>query len=168
MSEDIELQYRVKILEKTVEVRTTEMQGGAKMLAAAVDAQAAQIVALQDRLSRLEATVAGMQATKRKRATQMPSVNDFIAKTPEFIAWVSNKHPELFERRTAILLEFSDYHSARGNTMISWEAAARTWFRNASRFEKESGGSYPDRQEKDRISKMASWAEKDGNGELDF
>ena len=123
---------------------------------------------LTARLARLEATVEGFKATKGKRKTQMPSVEEFIAKHLDFIVWVDEKYPELFARKPSILLEFHDYHRARGTTMMDWGAAARTWFRNASRFEKEARGSFADREEGNRLSKMAAWAEQSGNGELDL
>ena len=32
------------------------------------------------------------------------------------------------------ILQFRDYHKARGTTMVSWSAALRTWLRNAPKF----------------------------------
>ncbi len=38
---------------------------------------------------------------------------------------------------------FADHHRARGSTMLDWQAAWRTWVRNAIRFEEERNASRP-------------------------
>jgi hypothetical protein len=42
---------------------------------------------------------------------------------------------------------FKDYHLARGSLMVDWEAAFRTWLRNAARFRSEKHGQGTDATE---------------------
>ena len=48
-----------------------------------------------------------------------------------------------------LLLEFRDYHDAKGSVMANWDAALRTWIRNTKKWgmTKKMNGSYVNRQE---------------------
>ena len=64
-----------------------------------------------------------------KRATQMPE------------GWEPNpKHSELAGKLGVSMADevaqFRDHHSARGSTFKDWDAAFRTWLRNAAKFSK--------------------------------
>lgn len=63
----------------------------------------------------------------RKRATQLPS------------DWAPNdKHGEIAEREGVGLKhereQFVDFHTAKGSTFKDWDAAFRTWLRNATKY----------------------------------
>ena len=64
-----------------------------------------------------------------KRATQLP--DDF---EPDDTA--ASLAAELGVSLAAELPEFRDYHAARGKPMKDWQAALRTWLRNAKQFAK--------------------------------
>lgn len=64
-----------------------------------------------------------------KRATQLP--DDF---EPDDTA--AALAAELCVSLTAELPKFRDYHAARGKPMKNWQAALRTWLRNAKQFAK--------------------------------
>jgi hypothetical protein len=59
---------------------------------------------------------------------------------------------ELGVRLTEELPKFTDHHQAKGTTMLDWQAALRTWVRNAAKFQEQAdaratrgpGGSFGD------------------------
>ncbi|HKU31081.1 MAG TPA: hypothetical protein VJQ60_11380 [Arthrobacter sp.] len=68
---------------------------------------------------------------KRSRATSFPA--DF-ALTDEMRTWAESTAPGIdlgFETE-----KFKDYHQSKGSTFKDWEAAWRTWMRNAVEFKK--------------------------------
>lgn len=98
-------------------------------------ADAAPITIINHQLTKKEPSVIGATAKKPKsaRATILP--NDFMPDdTAEKLA--SDFGLSLDEQQAA----FSDHHSAKGTTFIDWQAAFRTWLRNASKFAARSGG----------------------------
>ena len=48
------------------------------------------------------------------------------------------------------LCAFSDHHAAKGTTFKDWQAAFRTWLRNANRFGQQRQSSRPARQTPNR------------------
>jgi hypothetical protein len=60
-------------------------------------------------------------------------------------------------------ISFRDHHRSRGNTMLDWDAAWRTWCRNSIKFTARRGGASQG-QESDlqRISRMANEALREG------
>ena len=65
---------------------------------------------------------------KSKRATQYP---ESFEVSEEIKAWA--KESGLSDPKTE-LEAFRDYHQAKGSTFKSWDAALRTWLRNAKKF----------------------------------
>jgi hypothetical protein len=70
--------------------------------------------------------------SKAHRATQLP--NDFVPKDADNFA---EKYPELDLRET--LEAFTDHHTAKGSTFKDWDAAWRTWCRNAKKWARPAG-----------------------------
>lgn len=56
--------------------------------------------------------------------------------TTEMSLWASAHQIEIAEKE---LESFRDYHTAKGNRFIDWNAAFRTWLRNSKRFEANNG-----------------------------
>ena len=73
---------------------------------------------------------------KSKRATQYPE--DFTV-SEEVRAWAIR---ERLSDPNHELQAFKDYHQAKGSTFKNWDAALRTWVRNAQRF--AGNGQKPD------------------------
>lgn len=71
--------------------------------------------------------VDNLETKKPKRATQLP--DEFRSKD-EHATLASNLRVDL----AAEMVKFADYHRARGSTMKDWDAALRTWIRNAAEF----------------------------------
>ena len=74
---------------------------------------------------------AEVEAKKKVRATALPA--DF-APNDSHIALAA----ELDIPINAELAKFRDYHTAKGSTFKSWDAAFRNWLRNAAEFRKPS------------------------------
>lgn len=70
--------------------------------------------------------------SKAKRATQVPGYDAMRALLSEAERAQAR---ELYGAEAKNeLLQFIDYHTARGSTMKDWRAAWRTWMRNATKF----------------------------------
>jgi hypothetical protein len=69
---------------------------------------------------------------KPQRATQLPS--NFAPKDADNFA---EKYPELYLQET--LEAFLDHHTAKGSTFKDWDAAWRTWCRNAKKWARPAG-----------------------------
>ena len=89
---------------------------------------------------------------KSKRACQLPA--DF---EPDETG--RRKAEELGVSVAAELERFRDHHAARGNSMIDWQAAWRTWVRNARDFAQLGRGVQP--QKAAATSRHAGFADKD-------
>lgn len=73
------------------------------------------------------------KSAKAKRSTQLPE------------DWQPNESHLAFAAENRIdaraeAEQFADHHRARGSTMKDWDAAFRTWLRNAVKFRKDSAG----------------------------
>ncbi len=76
--------------------------------------------------------------TKRKRST------DSTRRCRLPSDWRPNAQHEAFAAHHGLDLghevdQFRDYHAARGSLMLDWDAALRTWLRNAIKFAKQRG-----------------------------
>jgi len=86
----------------------------------------------------------GEKVVARKRATQRP--DDW---KPD------DKHRELAEQLELVidreLEQFTDYHDSKGSTFKDWDAAFRTWLRNAAKWGTSKRNPYSKQQETDDL-----------------
>ena len=75
---------------------------------------------------------------KPKRACQLP---DGWMPSGHLIEWAGEKHPTV--DADAEFLQFQDFHIAKGSKFKDWDAAFRTWVRNAEKFNTPRSGQTP-------------------------
>mgnify|MGYP000491035585 CR=1 FL=1 len=60
------------------------------------------------------------------------------------------------------LQKFTDYHTAKGSTMLDWQAAWRTWVGNAKAFAKQAKPQILSFAQQDEMARRARWEEMTG------
>lgn len=59
---------------------------------------------------------------------------DEVEKQRAILYWQQHRRPDLVQAIAQIAEDFYDYHYSRGNMMVSWPVAWRTWYRNQIEF----------------------------------
>ena len=72
-------------------------------------------------------------ASKRRRRTRYP---DDFRPTPEHFALAASLGVNLTREGP----QFADHHRAKGSVMSDWNAALRTWIRNAAKYAARDSG----------------------------
>jgi len=79
-------------------------------------------------------SIGDLPVAKAKRATQLPE-SFFPDETGQALARELRVSQSELEK-------FRDYHTAKGSTMKDWQAAWRTWVRNAAKFSMQTNGNH--------------------------
>lgn len=120
-----ELAFRLRMTEK-------EINDGLKPLISKgffVDASGVLAECLQDAIPETERETETKTKKIEKKATQLPE--DYLEK-PEHHELADELKIELSKE----IYKFKDYHKAKGTSYKDWDAALRTWIRNAADFKR--------------------------------